>query len=248
MPPYSRRLEMRSDIIEGMSEDTGGESFSGRLSAHRSAILCLAVLGCAVSPACGGHSASNADAVTTTGTGGTAGSASSGSGGSQTFDVRGSNTPTGDVALAVDCSLLPCLTSAVSTVAACQPSHTCTYQGVANQSIVHCFDNGITIIRQNSAADTAMMGVKKAGSPCYALEYQNSAAQPNAGTLEYRDGNNALMVTIFANGQETRAQCPGSDTIVTVPPDSTCMSAISVLGGLMPASACVQGSLGDCQY
>jgi len=94
-------------------------------------------------------------------------------------------------------------------------------------AVVHCFDNGITIITDVPVGGASVMGVKKDGNPCYAVESDSSPALPNSATVEYRDANNDLMVTVYTSDTGTAAECPGTDVAFTVPTGSTCMTAIT---------------------
>lgn len=149
---------------------------------------------------------------------------------------------------AVDCSYLPCLASAVMTVAGCQPSDTCTSQTMTSGAVVHCFDNEVTIIVNNPMVGVVIIGVKQAGNTCYSVESDSTPALPNAATVEYRDGNNNTMVTIYTDDTGTHAECPGASGAFDIPPGSACMTAISALGGLTPGTACIHDSAGDCLY
>jgi hypothetical protein len=96
---------------------------------------------CLLGGGCGGGSGktSGADSGTLAGGAGSTGGAG-GVDANHTGDAMGP---------AVDCSYLPCLASAVRTVAGCQPSDTCTSQTMTSGAVVHCFDNEVTIIVNN---------------------------------------------------------------------------------------------------
>jgi hypothetical protein len=234
---------------DGMCADIGHAELR-KSERQSSSALYLATLSLAGLLACGGHSSSAWDAGVAAGTGGAVESVPSG--GFPSTDTGGTITDANRAsdlsALAIDCSYLPCLASAVSTVTGCQPSRTCTYQTMTWGAVVHCFDNGITTMTDVPGSGTSVMGVKKDGNPCYAVESDSSPALPNSATVEYRDANNDLMVTVYTSDTGTAAECPGTDVAFTVPTGSTCMTAITALGGLTPESSCLNASEGDCYY
>jgi len=217
-------------------------------------LLGLAAVWVAGALACGGSSSSARDAAAIASSGGAAGSASLGEGGSPLAGTGGSSadaTNAGDVAaLAANCAYLPCLASAASTVAGCQPSSTCTYQTMTTTgAVVRCFDNGVTVIMNYPAAGMVVMGVKKAGAFCYGVDSINPSGAPNGGSVTYRDSNNYTAITIFADDAGgLHALCPDSNVSYSISPASSCMAAISSLGGITPGSACLYASESDCRY
>jgi hypothetical protein len=226
-----------------MHAGIGNRGHQHRASAGAGGVLCLVMLGLALGPACGGHSSSLRDASAAASTGGAGGSGQLGSGGAGS-DANGA----GDAALAVGCSYLPCLATAVSTVAGCQPSDTCTYQTTTTGAVVRCFSNGLTVILHTPAAGMAVMGVKKDGSFCYGVDSVGTSGSL-AVTVTYRDGNNETMITVFTDDAgATHAECPGASGSFSISPTSPCMTAIAALGGITPASACAHASEDDCRY
>jgi hypothetical protein len=199
-------------------------------------VLFFATFGLAFVPACGDHSSSGHDADLAAGAGGARGTSTDANAASDT---------------AIDCPYLPCLTAAVSAVAGCQPSHTCTSQMTTSGAVVSCFDNGITVIVHNlsdiSSTNLVVIGVKKNGTFCYGMDSASTSGA--AATLTYRDANNQTVVTVFTDDSgATHAMCPDSNISFTVSPGSACMAAVVALGGITPASACLDVKPGDCSY
>ena len=211
-------------------------------------VLCLATLWLTVVTACGGHSSSVRDAGVATGAGGASGNGSSGDGASPTNGAGGTGGDTAGDAAAIDCSYLPCLATAVSVVAGCRPSQTCTYQTMTTGSVVRCFDNGLTVIMHTPAANMVVMGVKKDGTFCYGVDSVGTSGSP-AVTVTYRDGTNATMATVFIDDTgSTSVECPNATGAFTISPSNPCRAAVASLGGVTPGSACVNASAGDCSY
>jgi len=233
-----------------MRISVGDLQYEYRASARAVVVLCLAMLSVAFVPACGGHSSSVRDTGAADGTGGTSGSDSLGADGSATGGGRGTSIDTisADDAAAIDCSYLPCLAAAVSTVAGCRPSQTCTYQTMTTGAVVRCFENGLTVITHTPSAGLVIMGVKKDGTFCYGVDSATTSGS-SASTVTYRDSGNATMVTIYTSASgATHAECPNAAGSFTVPPGSACMSAVTALGGTSPGSACLDATEGDCRY
>jgi hypothetical protein len=205
-------------------------------------VLCIATLCLVTLAACGGSSSSGHD----TGSAGTGGSGLSDAGASPTGGAGGPSGALADAA-AINCSYVPCLATAVSVVAGCRPSQTCTYQTMPPEAVVRCFDNGLTIIVHNPVANMVVMGVKKDGNFCYGVDSVGSGSP--AVTVTYRDGSNATMLTVFIDDAgETNVLCPEATGSFTISPSNPCMAAVASLGGVTPGSACVNASEGDCSY
>jgi hypothetical protein len=235
-----------------MCVDIGNREYRPRTSAKLGPVLFFATFGLAFVPACGDHSSSGHDADLAS-AGGSGGSTPLGAGGSPTAGTGGTSNDAnaaGDTA-AIDCPYLPCLTAAVSAVDRCQPSHTCTSQMTTSGAVVSCFDNGITVIVHNlsntSSTNLVVMGVKKNGTFCYGMDSASTSGA--AATLTYRDANNQTVITVFTDDSgATHAMCPDSNVSFTVSPGSACMAAVVALGGITPASACLDVRPGDCSY
>jgi hypothetical protein len=160
-----------------------------------------------------------------------------------------------DVAVpVVDCPALPCLGTAVGVIVPCKPDYTCSYQMVAATVTTRCFTNGITIKETlingttSNPGGQAIMAVKQDGAACYSLEMTYADATHTAATFVYKDGNGAPMVTLAADSSKTIAvTCPGGES-VPVSPGESCDSALSYLGGFIPASSCIAGTAGACVF
>jgi len=160
-----------------------------------------------------------------------------------------------DVAIpVVDCPALPCLGTAVSVIVPCKPDYTCTYQMAGPAVTTRCFTNGITIKETLIGATTsnpggqAIMAVKQDGAACYSLEMTYADAARTAASFVYKDGSGTPMVTLAADSSNTVAvTCPGR-AAVPVSPGESCDTALSYLGGFIPASFCAAGTEGPCAF
>jgi len=232
----------------------GGRKCRNQASIIPGSVPCLTTLCLAVITACGGNSSSARDAGVADGAGAGAGGAGgnglSGAGASPTGGVGGTGGDTNTVgdAATIDCSYVPCLATAASVVAGCRPSQTCTYQTMPPEAVVRCFDNGLTVITHNPAANMVVMGVKKDDTFCYGADSTGTSGS-SAVTVTYRDGSNATMATVFIDDTgTTNVLCPNATVAFTISPNNPCMTAVASLGGVTPGSACTNASAGDCRY
>ena len=160
-----------------------------------------------------------------------------------------------DVAIpVVDCPALPCLGTAVGVIVPCKPDYTCTQQMVSTTITTRCFTNGVTIKETlidgttSNPGGQAIMAVKKDGAACYSLEMTYADAAHTAATIVYKDGSGTPMVTLAGDSSNTIAvTCPGG-TAVPVSPGESCDSALSYLGGFIPASSCIGRTEGVCVF
>jgi hypothetical protein len=222
---------------------------------RRCVLVCVSTLVLACATGCGSHSGSQADAAATGGhadggvSGTGAGGASTGAGGTGGADV-GVVTPVDSSVVLADCPELPCLVPAASLTTSCKPSYTCTTQS-EGLNISNCFDNGIKVLESwgsgNTPSGHTVMSVKKDGMSCYSVDafYIDAAAQ--IGALIYRDGAGAELLTITSTAGVATVACPGS-TAVALPSSGPCAVDSAYLGGLMPASSCVDRTTGTCTY
>ena len=73
-------------------------------------------------------------------------------------------------------------------------------------------------------------------------------AAHTAATFVYKDGSGTPMVTLAADSSNTIAvTCPGG-AAVPVSPGESCDSALSYLGGFIPASSCIGRTEGVCAF
>lgn len=205
---------------------------------------------------CGSASASHSDG-TTTASPGTGGQPGTGSGGSSIPSVGGMGgadsavaRPDGSIVLA-DCPELPCLVSAANLITSCKPSYACTTQSVG-LNIARCFDNGIKILESwgsgNTPSGHIVVSVKKDGVSCYSVDLSNlDDAGATQDVLAYKDGTGEAMVTLLGTTAGDSATCPGGSP-VGLPSRGGCAVAAAALGGLMPASSCLNNTTGTCQF
>jgi hypothetical protein len=203
---------------------------------------------------CGSHASARSDgappaAPGTGGAGSGTGGSRSGNGGAGGTDVASAPQADSAVVLA-DCPELPCLVPAANLITPCKPSYTCTRQ-TTGLTIVSCFDNGIKVSQSYGTGSTPsghmIMAVKKDGASCYSLEVSSADADANQDILTYKDGAGTELLTIFARGADVTVTCPGAAP-VALPSTGPCATASAFLGGLMPASSCIDSTTGTCTF
>jgi hypothetical protein len=207
-------------------------------------------------PACSSDSASPTDGAVDSvqnmggmagrvGTGGAAGSLSNPDSAAEAGGADSDSAGTG-------CTDLPCLGTTASLIATCKTSNTCTYQ-TTSKGINRCFDNGVKTSVTAIAASASspggqmVMAVKKDGVPCYTFNVSYADTSGTAGIFVYQDAVGAPLITESVDSSGSTVTCPGEAAILT-PKNTSCSTALAALGGLMPASSCLSGTAGTCQF
>jgi hypothetical protein len=159
-----------------------------------------------------------------------------GNGGSASQDAGVFRVDAGLAADAATCPALPCLAGATVLIEACAPSGTCTEQVIVSGQTAaqnKCFSNGVKIsvtgMNLASGATTTVMTVRKDGAACYSLNGTSDSA--TVGSVVYRDGAGADLITEMVSGATTAVSCPGGAGTIQ---DSSCDAALSALRGLYP--------------
>ena len=122
----------------------------------------------------------------------------------------------------------------------------------AGLNIARCFDNGIKVLESwgsgNTPSGHIVMSVKKEGESCYSVDLSTVGdAGATQDVLAYKDGTGTAMVTLLGTAAGNSATCPGGSP-VGLPSRGGCAVAAAALGGLMPASSCLNNTAGTCQF
>jgi hypothetical protein len=137
---------------------------------------------------------------------------------------------------AATCPALPCLAGATSLIASCAPSGTCTEQVTVSGGIAtmaKCFANGVKIAVTGtnlaSGGSSTVMTVQRGGATCYSLTAVADSA--SAGSVVYKNGAGADLITATVSGAADTFTCPGGSPVVR---DGSCDAALVGLQGLYP--------------
>lgn len=153
-------------------------------------------------------------------------------------------------AILAECAELPCLAPAANLIATCKPSYTCISE-YDSLSQSYCFDNGVSVLRSYGTGNTPsghiIMSVKKNGAACYSLDVSYADAAANSDILIYKDAAGTEMISLYGAGASVTATCPGGSPVV-LPSSGQCATDANALGGLMPASSCINNTSGACQF
>jgi hypothetical protein len=232
---------------------TNGRHNTNRFDFHTVCVCGLLIL--VGESGCGSHSGLQSDGATAAaqGTGGGAGSGAGGAlpGADGAGDADAQSVTRADSAVVLaDCPELPCLVPAANLIAACKPSYTCTTEA-AGLSSTWCFDNGIKVWESYGTGNTPsghiVMAVKKDGVSCYSLDLSHADAAANTGILTYKDAAGSELLTFTSQGSNINATCPGIAP-AALPTSGPCAIASAALGGLMPASSCIDSTTGACAF
>jgi hypothetical protein len=118
--------------------------------------------------------------------------------------------------------------------------------------IASCFDNGVKVLQSWGDASGVPSGheivaLKKDGAPCYSVDLSYVDASASLGTIVYRDGAGAVMMTLYGGGSSLTASC-ADGVPVAIGSSGPCRDGLAALGGLTPAASCLNRTSGTCQF